>query len=402
MTAISATCSSCYGMGAISARSRVSLKVNKFDLLLYYASFTLLSLTNIVGSVNFRNNIIPTWEIVKNIIGFFAIVFLLVKLLFQKYSLKSLCFMASFLLIGLMVRIRTGDSTFFFLCLLSVACVGIKIKTLAKCSLTSCIAAIFLSVFCVADGAASNVTIFDSRALLGVRYSLGFEHPNVFGKVLITAGAAISIIYSQKVSRKASMIITVFGVISLLVADSRTATFALFILAIICLIGESRFLNVRKLAFATAVSYLLMIAFTLRIMIDYSPQSPICQFINSLFSYRPEFWHNFFSCYGSAPFGSELVSGNVLNIYGTDAQLDGSYAVMIIQYGAIASVAITVLILSYLRKISSSSIGKDVFIFFILLLVGFSEGYELSPIYNLFLIGIGYGVNSLSPGYFFK
>lgn len=380
----------------------LSLGRVRFDKALYYCAFFILTFNNLFAGINFGAGFRAAWDGIGNALGLAAIALLLFKLCFQEYTIRSLIFSVVFLLVGVAVRLRTGDSTFFFLCLLSLACSGIEVGKLARCLLASCCIVFSIALVSSAFGFASNVTIAGTRSVLGVRMSLGFAHPNVLGRILVAAGACIAIGHMDRRSTPAFLALLVLDLVAFVVADSRTAGLFLTVMAVLCLLrNDSPVIARVRWARICAWALVALAVISVVLMVFYSPSVAWMSRLDGLMSYRPDFWHGFYVAYGSKPFGSQLVSGLVLNVYGTDAQLDGAYATAFIQWGWIAASSVVLLTFAYLYRVKGQEANKAIIVLLAFLVVGLTENYALSPMYDVMLIGIGSVVNSSSTAVFF-
>jgi hypothetical protein len=395
--------SSSFGRSVVAGQGphRRNIDTIKFEEVLFCGAYFLLTFNNLFSGVNLGSDILATWDQLGNALGLLAIGMLLLKLCFQRYTLRSMVFTMAFVLLGAIIRFRTGDSTFFFLCLLGVSSEGIDIRRLTKCLLVSCLSVVFLSLICLVLGLTSDHTIVDPRALLGVRFSLGFAHPNVLGKMLVTIGSCCALSNYDRRDFRAFWILVFLDAIALLIADSRTAVLFLTICALGCLLGDDSgaLRKVNWAAFARWI-YLFLLFATLGLMFVSRSSFGQISWLNQMMSYRPQFWSSYFRFYGIQPLGSKLLTGAVLNIYGSDAQLDGAFACELIQWGWLATVVVSMLVIMYTKRIEKMQavrIGVVLLAFFI---VGFTENYALSPMYNVILVGAGSLVNPSSVDVF--
>ena len=378
---------------------RGALGAVRFDYFLFYGAFFLLAFNGMLSSINFDPGIQSTCEKAGDLIGALAILMLILKLCFQRYVLKTIVFPALFLLTGLFVKIRTGDSTFFFICLLGIASEGIELKKLAKCLFICCLVVMAFDLLCFAFGFAGNVVLNDQRALLGARFSLGFSHPNVLGRMLVVLGSCATIFSGERRSLRGFCFVAVLTVIALFVADSRTAVLFLLLCAALLLVdGGSSFLASINWAAVARWFYLAALLLVVFLMAFYS-KFPLLTQLNRILSYRLEFWNGSFNAYGIQLFGSELVPGRVLNMYGNDAQLDGAYACELIQWGALVTAFFCVLVFLFTVQIERGNSKKTAILLLGFFILGLTENYAFSPLYNVIIVGAAsiFNPNSITP-----
>lgn len=386
-------------MRTASIRSRLF----KADLStsLYYIGFCILCFINVMGDIAFPQQIRAFWDEIRDALGLVAVYCFVIKLMLQSYTLKSAFVTGMTLILGVFIRLLTGDSTFFFLCLMASCIDGVRLDGLAKILMINIAIAFLSGVVLSAASLTINQDIYDARSFFGRRFALGFSHPNVVGRLLVAFSGAL--VVSDKGKRGVfgmAALLAAFA-ISFLLADSRTGSISILCLLLVycsdnC--GWVQRLNWRK--WCTCILCLGAVL-TFAMMITFRASSELMNIINSAFSYRPEFWCAFYDHYGIEMFGNTLVSGEVLNMYGTDAQLDGAYAVSIIQYGLIATAVLFSLLEMLIDAASKVEGGYRLLaVLAIFLAIALMENYALSPVYNVLLAGIGCCIRPYSIAFF--
>lgn len=370
---------------------------------LFYIGFGILCFSNVVSDIAYVEPVKIAWESIRDVLGMAAICCFSLKFVFQVRELRNRVLSVLALILGIIIRVISGDSTFFFLCLMVLCVDDVRVSVLAKilmCSITTGF------IVCLISNALSLTVcndIYDTRSILGYRRALGFSHPNTLGKILVAYSGASVIAYGSRRSAAGVVILLLTLATALFVADSRTATVGIAGMTTIFLIGHSnRFhrFNLKKIALVFLFGGLIL---TLTTMVFYNESSEFDTIVNTVLSYRPEFWHRFYEYYGVGLFGNALLSGTVLNIYGSDAQLDGAYSTALIQYGLLATLIIGYfVVILFLKTKQGRNNELPLSVLIVYLIIGLMENYALSPIYNFVLVGAGCYLNNNQSGQFFE
>lgn len=362
----------------------------------WYIGFFILCFINCFGDIAFVDSLRVTWELVRDVLGSCALACLIIKIIVQRSNPRALILGGLLIATGLIVRFNSGDSTVLFIGLIALSSDGIRLEAASKILIFNICLTIAISILLKTLSLTKDTDIIDLRAILGIRFSAGLVHPNVLGKLIVSLSASYLL-----VTKKRNLMGAALLVMSLLVAyflaNSRTASAAVLALLIIYLLRRSRWFISPK--WRLAFGLLLSIGFvgSMLLMVFYNSANEAMAILNALLSHRPEFWSSFFNYYGANLFGSRLMSGAVLNMNGLDAQLDGSYAVTIIQYGLV-SAAIVYIYLIRFAMTTEASYESCCFLSVscVFLLVGLMESYAFSSIYNITLIAIGCFIRGVS------
>lgn len=362
----------------------------------FYSSFALLCFTNVVGGLNFNETFSPLWEGFRDVLGAVAVSMLLLKYILQPYSIHSALCSLILVALGVVVAAVAGDSTLFFLFTMACAIDDVRLTVLARILFATCVLSLLLSLILTGTSLLIDKSILDSRAPMGIRYALGFVHPNVAGKILVSTGVAYCLGFKRRTKHGILVILLLIGM-GYFFVNSRTTVFALVGCLITLMVDDGAYsLGNRWVKLVGPIAVLLPILCTC-LMVNYSSDAPLMRTLNVVLSYRPEFWHAYYSAYGISPFGARLLQRFVLNKYGADAQLDGAYVTSLIQYGLIGSSMLIVTIIATLRQARKGHIAPHYLILCIfLLLVGLTENYVVSPFFNPMLLCIGCIVRPIS------
>ena len=89
-------------------------------------------------------------------------------------------------------------------------------------------------------------------------------------------------------------------------------------------------------------------------------------------------------------------------MYGYDAQLDGAYACELIQWGALVTVFFSVLVILFTVRIEKGNSKKTAILLLGFFILGLSENYAFSPLYNVIIVGAASIFNPSSIGSLFR
>lgn len=375
----------------LGGKSSISLQTHKNRNSVYYSVFFILTVINVLGTVNIGNKMMDILNTVSTVVGLASAMILVI--ISGEKIMRSGCGDAILptilLLAGIAVKVNSGDSTLLYISLLVAANEGISVRGLARVTLFALLICLLFSVAMLAMGLIDDVVICDGRSLLGSRFSLGFTHPNRLGRVLL--GIAVSLVLSRiDLSRITIAVIELLIlIVAFAVADSRTTVMALIAVYLGERLVEKGGIKISKKGAMTVVCVLVAILMlgTLLISFLYVPENTFFSLLDKVLSHRLEFWSAFLSETGISLFGINVDEFQVVTASGVVAVLDGAYATALFRYGVIASVLFVILFTGAARKLVSgdgSTAGLVVLIVFIM--ISLTESYAFSPFSNFLLI----------------
>lgn len=205
-----------------------SLKVSSIS---YYFAFLCYVLWNALTQTAFVD-VLPegTYSSIKTILQGLTVVFILVKIVSQKYDFKRFIVLSLFGLVALLSFSITGFSivtwAFFFI----MAGDEISIKRLCSIALVVYIVITIIAVTMSLSGSIPNKVFVRGGV---VRDSYGFNHPNTFGQALLEISLAISVLRYKKFGAPEFLLISFFAILTWVLVDSRTSSLMIFLTAVL-------------------------------------------------------------------------------------------------------------------------------------------------------------------------
>lgn len=360
----------------------------KLDIAFFYIALAVFLFANYFGSLSFSQEFSAAWERFRDFLGIIVIVFLTLKILIQSTPINTLLFLLIGSFICALIGLNSGDTSLLFLILFICAGKDVNLRGIAKTVLTVSAIVFLLDIVLLHFSIASLININDSRSLFGFRTSLGFSHPNTFGRQLMVIGFAVAILWGTQKRGLTTLCLLGLSILTFALADSRTSLLGIFLtIGIIWLKEPQSPYDRNRLFLLVEILVLLLFCFSIYVMVFYNPESPFFNWLNKLTSYRAEFWHGYYSYYSLSLFGCKIDPGVVRNIYGGSAQLDGSYPTMLLEFGLVPTLIFMCLIIALFEKAKKSTgsiIG--VLLLFTALLIGLFENSAFSLSFNFLLL----------------
>lgn len=377
----------------------------KVSSLSYYLAFLCYTLWNALTETSFVD-VLPesTYSYLKIIFQSLTVIFILVKILSQKYDFKRFLTLSLFGLIAIISFSITGFSiitwSFFFV----MAGDDISIRRLCSIALVVFMIITIIVVILSSTGFIPNKVFVRGGV---VRDSYGFNHPNTFGQALLEISLAISVLRYKKFGAPEFLLIIFFAFITWFLVDSRTSSMMIIMTALLFFVFSRprKYYRSQYLVYILlAVLVLLLIALSYYFMLFYSPSNPLHVLLNRVLSGRPFLSHGWFTWYPPSLFGTHFAS-NIAGVYTTSGytsssiMVDNAYSYLTIQFGYfltlffIISIVVVLLqpIISYKskRKLDESisfSLRPEQLALVVCLIVGVSEAYILNFSFNYYLL----------------
>lgn len=356
----------------------------------YYAVFFFMVLMSQASTLEMRAPVERWVALLQDAVGLCAIIVLcgVIVIRYGAHNYKQLLVIGILLLFGALLKMTTGSSTLLYIVLLSSASEGADVSSLGKTVVLSTAIILSIGILLWFSGLTPDASIHDDRAILGMRYAMGFSHPNRFGMLLVCLGAGVLV----GGCRKRTLLNLVLGIlvaVAIIIADSRTSALALVIMLVGSLLSSrDTFRHLKKGALFILVCLLLFFACVAFAAIFYDASSPFWQTIDTFFSKRLLFWHEYYLVFGFQLFGSNLATDSVV-VNGYNAVLDGAYISSLVQFGIIGTILIIFGVAALAHKTVEKVNGQHILIIlFAFLVVGITESYPLSPLSNFLLATI--------------
>ena len=367
-------------------------KDSSFIDAVYYFAFGAYALAYILSYTTLNN-----YQLTK-FIQYASLILLFVKMLFQRFTLKSATISFVLISVGVISWIVTDDLNFLILFLFIVAGSGISIKQLASIVLVEELVIMFVVVSCSQLGLIENIT--QIRAGVDgdtVRYAMGYSHPNRFGSSMLAIACSFAVIQFPKFSKKDIVIYIGLALLTIAVADSRTS--ALMIVGVLiaaAVLSTLKTARSKKMACAIMLLVLLvLICFSLYAMCFYSASNNVLAMADNVLSGRLTLAHFYYEHFPIKVFG--YVVSNLENLVSgyDNIVIDNAYAKLFILYGFVPGIIFILLYVSiFVSALKSSNITPVVFAAFIYACVGLTEWQAMHFAMNYALIGCAYLIYS--------
>ncbi len=321
-----------------------SITVEEF---IYYTAFFLYTVFGVFGRTQFEKILFIDANLLYSVIRYICVVLLICKILMQSYTVRS-ALIALIVFFCMFISWRmSGNNTLAFTCLFIIAGQNVKIRRLAVISLVTTLIASSITVLFSVLGELHVETAWNRGEMVGVRYALGFTHPNSLGGVLVQICVAIVLLQSGKKRLHVVTLIPIIisAAICISVADSRTAAMALLILGVIEVTNEV--IIERRSHYIPIICTTLIVLFfvsSILFMIYYNNDISWMQNLNKMLSSRLSLGNLFYKLYPPTLFGRNFANMPiVLSIDGGRSFLvDNSYMKLILMYGTIPFLIVVV------------------------------------------------------------
>lgn len=388
-----------------------SLKVSSIS---YYSAFLCYVLWNALTQTAFVD-VMPegAYSSIKTILQGLTVIFILVKIISQKYDFKRFFVLSLFGLVAILSFSITGFSiitwAFFFI----MAGDDISIKRLCAIVMVVYIAITIVAVALSLSGSIPNKVFVRGGV---VRDSYGFNHPNTFGQALLEISLAISVLRYKKFGAPEFLLITLFSFLTWVLVDSRTSSMMIMMTGVLFFVfSRPKKYHRSQYSFYVFLTLLvlLLIGISYYFMLFYSASNPLHSLVNRVLSGRPYLSHGWFTWYPPSLFGTHFGS-DVTGVYSTSEyasasiMVDNAYSYLTIQFGYFLTIffviSLVIVLLTpiisynYRRKLDASTcffLEPEQLALVVCLVVGVSEAYVLNFSFNYFLLLIFQVVFSL-------
>lgn len=279
-------------MNAFTVTSNLEKQLEnvRIDTVLYYLAFLLYS---IASGLSFTT--------VRSIGGFDISVFLsfaqvvslcclLFKFLSQRMDGPVWVFSAAVVAIGFASWRLSGENYFLWLVLFVISSFDTEYRTLARLALISSIFTISFSMISLKAGLARDVVVYGSN---GLRHSMGFIHPNTFGRFLVVVAVAFSTAHFKTRPVIDLIVAALCAAIAYFITGSRTSVLLLLCLAaLLVLFSLVKSAGAKKIVLsALFVITIILISSSFYFMLNYDYASPFQRSLDSLLSGRLSLAH---------------------------------------------------------------------------------------------------------------
>ncbi len=341
----------------------------------FYMNFFVL-LSGIKG-IGLDNN-----DISFVLIALFSGVFLLIQILYEKYTYRELGLVILCISLGLIIYASSKKITLLMSIIAIVFAKNIPFEKLMKNVFIVKLIGFISIILLTSLGFIENVKQYriDDLGKTTIRYSLGFAHPNTTYLYFFVLVILFIYIHYDKIELKHYILLLTLGYLMYMITDSRTGYYNLIISLFITYILKNK--KIMKNKFVKVLLSLSPIILSIGILvcsIYYSQSNSILNRLNQLLSGRIELSNKFLNIYGIKLFGQQIVEGSDLN--GSYLRIDSGYISLLLTCGVIAFVFYIILHVKILKIYLYNQKYKEVLFLLSFLVYGLTEVY----IYNVFI-----------------
>lgn len=327
-------------------------------------------------------------QVISAVIIALIFLFLSIVLVNQKYTFTELLSLILLLLIFAVSGLRSGDGNFIFVLAFIFASKDIDIKKIIRLFLTMYLLYfiyMFLrNVFGIEN---SNYSTKYVDGVLTFVKNYGFGHPNQLS--IRFSIFILMFLYIKRGTMKwfcfVAILVAGIGVYGL--TRSKTGLSILIISILFTLFlkkkNMQRFVCIMLFPIS-ALATILSVLFP----IIYNSANHYLYIINNQLTGRLRLGNQFFGRYGITPFGQDL------DFSGYDNVLDSLYPFVLLQYGVVTFLVITILTILLLYKLLRSKFYYEAVLIQMFLIIGISELTPINLSYNFTLLFFSLILNS--------
>lgn len=363
-------------------------RIYLYCLFIWSFSFAILNESTVSTVFGMSNSHIYMiiWDVIKAVLG--------IKIMTElKILNRNTLFAVGITILGIVSYKYSQDNYFTPLIWFLVSAKGVKtkdaVRTLFYAQLLCICSVGIMALF----GVAENIMI--PRSDFGaMRYSMGFPHPNIFAGRVLQLCLMHVYLREKRLKLFDCAVMLVVAMVVHKISDSRTVTYLIFLLILLCLIymisNRKGFLANFSKWTIKSLKYMLAIfsGLSIYLTINYGNNIPGIFSIDDTFSSRIEQMHEYFTFYKINLFGQPLASHYTLSSIETSNlyTLDNGYLHLLLGFG----IVIFVLFLLAYFLVTKQAIKDKNYIVLIIIAVyavyGFSETMILRFSYNFSLI----------------
>ena len=357
------------------------LKFEKFNEYILMISIFLIEFAiytkNLINITNYSQQII-------NVALILLLGLSILKLIIIRVNLKKWIIFLILIFLSSISLLITKESLILQLCLLLICSYNIDFKKIVK---SDFIFKLFLLILILVFYKSNNVLIPYFMRNGVIRYSYGFNQPNVFAAYLLSMFFEFLYIYGKNKSfyLKTFLFIVTFYFIS--AAKSRAAQLVIIIFYImytITLVREKfeikslvKKVNTKKVVFLTLCIFSLLTCISFMVTKDYLAGKNYAIVLDEFLSERILLQSKFSMLYDVKIFGNEI------DYFDT---LDNAYMRLILNFGIIVWAVYAILYSVIFAKTKKVNDKLVLLIFYCFIIYGLMEWYILRPALNIFIL----------------
>lgn len=372
----------------IVARPHAGITSMRLTTFLYYCSFALFLFGNCIASTTIEGT--ADFKLGCQII---AIIFLVGKLCFDRFGARQLLLFLPITAVFAYSGYVSSDFALLWSWLFIVTGSGADIKRLAKVALCVFLVTLVLTVCLSLGGAIENI-VMTRTGTGGLRYALGFRHPNGLGRQILEVAIALLIIRYPRFRFTDYLICCLAFLAIWQLTDSRTSMICLLFAVLVCAFVSGGFVRKHE----KGVLWFALILFGVEVMLSVATMfinphgSAVASALNQLLSDRPYYDNYYFTNYGVRLFGQNLES--IVSIAGSGYSFDGyvidnAYCHMLLINGLVPFLVMIGLIgLCYVRMIKEGRFTALAMAFVLFTFLGVTESSAINFYTAYYLIGL--------------
>ena len=261
------------------------IATSRVEDVLYYLAFFLYSVASNLGFTTIRTvGGIPLNYVV---LAFQVIVLccLLFKFLSQKINGVSWVVSLFLVAIGLISWQHSGENYFLWIVLFVISGFDANYRKLARLACVACVLTIIICLFSLNAGLANDVVVYGTN---GIRHSMGFIHPNSFGRFLVVSSLSFSTAHYGRGIYIDLLVAVVCASVAQIVAGSRTSVLLLICLIVLLIVSSCTKSNSSKRAVLSTLFFIVLLAIlsSFYFMFNYDVSVPAHRLLDSLLSGR--------------------------------------------------------------------------------------------------------------------
>lgn len=352
----------------------MSVNIDKKYNIFYFIFFIILIIAKAIGLDGKDFSLI--------ILTIFSGIFLMIKILKDKYTFRQIIIISIMLLLGIVIFLISKKTTVLISIIAIIFAKNISFKNLIKSVFIVRLISFLFIVFLSLIGVINNVKQyrFLENGEILIRNSLGFSHPNVTYLNFFILVLLYLYLYFDRVRYINYIIIIILSHILYLITDSRTGYLIVIISIIItCIFKSHKLIKMKGVKILLICMPIICSTFSIFVGLFYDSKNIILKELNTLLSGRLELSNRFLKMYKVKLFGQSIIEGSDLN--GSYLRIDNGYISLLLGYGIIIFLIFVFTQVILLKKYVNEAKYKEVMLIVVFLIYGVTEVY----IYNIFI-----------------
>ena len=350
----------------------------KISTILFYISYFLLifqSMTRWVHNIEFLQNICP--------ILIFGSLVISIILQYKKIEKNKLIIITLISIISFCSYWESRDIAILYIVIFAIAFKDKEYRNLIKFDLIIKTAMLLLIFFLYSKGLTEKIIYYYNAR--GVRYSLGFGHPNTLGMYLLNICADIAYLNYDKKRISLYILIISIAVFVNYVPRSRGASIAIILLIIFSyIIPLIKNNQIFKIVAKNLCVFFIIISF-LSGLIFLQNKLGILVKLNEIFSNRINLIADFLKTYPITAFGNNFVNYNTNNL-GNVYTLDNAYITILLKYGLLVTIICSLMMNFNIRQALHNKKYAIIMCLLTYMFLGLMENGFYVLAYNPFLL----------------